>query len=156
MKNDTDKLGLLLHDASRAVRKRFEALTSHQGLSSSQWRLLAHLLRGGRMTQTRLADLLEIEPISVSRLIDRMEQGGWVRREPDPKDRRVRLVVPTERALETQTEIRAIADDVYAEALRGLPAEARAELIGMLKTVISNLGSADADICDGHSPATHS
>ncbi len=63
------------------------------GLSSAQWRLLIHVLKEERVTQARLAERLEIEPISVSRLIDRMEQAGWVMRETDPNDRRVRLIV---------------------------------------------------------------
>lgn len=139
MKQDTDRLGLLLHDAARAVRKRFEARTSHLGLSTAQWRLLAQLSREPRATQARLADLLDIEPISVSRLIDRMEQGGWVRREADPCDRRARLVVPTQKTLDAYAGITAIADEVYAEALQGIDPARRADLVTMLRTIATNL-----------------
>lgn len=145
MKQDIDRLGLLLHDATRAVRKRFEAKTSHLGLSTAQWRLLAQLSREPRATQARLADLLDIEPISVSRLIDRMEQGGWVRREADPCDRRARLVAPTEKAEAAYAGITAIADEVYGVALRGLEPGQHAELIAMLRTIILNLSDAEAE-----------
>ncbi|MEH6773822.1 MAG: MarR family transcriptional regulator [Cereibacter changlensis] len=141
-------LGLLMHDAARAIRKRFEQRTCALGLSSAQWRLLAHLSREGRAAQARLADLLEIEPISVSRLLDRMEQGGWVRREPDPSDRRVRIIVPTEKTTSAYATIKAIAEEVYAEALAGVPAENRKILIDTLCVIVSNLSS-DAD------PAPH-
>mgnify|MGYP000607290851 CR=1 FL=1 len=85
---EPDSLGLLLHDARRAVVRRFEARAASHGLSSAQWRLLFALKRLGPCTQARLAERLEIEPISVSRLIDRAEEAGWVTREADPADRR--------------------------------------------------------------------
>ena len=144
MKTGTDRLGLLLHDAARAIRKRFEQRTSGLGLSSAQWRLLAIVSREGRATQARLADLLEIEPISVSRLVDRMEQGGWVIRTHDPADRRVRIVVPTETSLSAYAEIKATANEVYDEALAGLGTTERAALIAGLNTIISNLAAPDA------------
>ena len=61
-----DGFGLLLHDAARLLRRRFEARGGEYGLSSAQWRLLVKLVREGRAAQSRLAELLEIEPISVS------------------------------------------------------------------------------------------
>ena len=72
--DETDRLGYLLHDASRLLRKRFEERAVGYGLSSAQWRLLARVFKEEGVTQARLAELLEIEPISVSRLIDRMEE----------------------------------------------------------------------------------
>ena len=85
MENRTDSLGILLHEAARAVRKAFERRVSRHGLSSAQWRMLVAVTKCAEATtQARLADLLEIEPISVSRLVDRMEASGWVERRPDP------------------------------------------------------------------------
>ena len=107
-------LGLLLHDAARALRKRFEQRTEALGLSSAQWRLLLLVCRKPGLPQSRFADALDIEPISVSRLIDRMETGGWVTRQDDPRDRRVRLVLPTDKALDAYAGIKSIADEVYA------------------------------------------
>ena len=71
-----DRLGFLIHDAARLLRKRFEAKGSAYGLSAAQWRLLVRLVKEEGVAQARLAELLEIEPISVSRLLDRMEEGG--------------------------------------------------------------------------------
>ena len=87
-------LGPLLHDAARLIRRRFEQHTADLGLSSAQWRLLIHVLKEERVTQARLAERLEIEPISVSRLIDRMVQAGWVMRETDPNSKPQRLPQP--------------------------------------------------------------
>jgi DNA-binding MarR family transcriptional regulator len=143
----------LLHDASRALRKRFEQRTSDLGLSSAQWRLLLLVCREPGCAQSRFADALDIEPISVSRLIDRMVSGGWLLRQDDPKDRRVKLVLPTPRALSAYHHIKAIADDVYAEALVGVSATEAQLLIRGLRQIIDNLTDAAEPACTAR-PAT--
>lgn len=135
----SETLGFLLTDATRAMRRRFEQRAAELGLSSSQWRLIMQLKRGGPMPQARLAELLEIEPISVSRLVDRMQEAGWVRRQPAPNDRRVKLVAPTDKALCTVSSARAIADALYDEALEGLSPETCDRLKCALQQIIRNL-----------------
>lgn len=134
-----ESLGFLLHDAARAIRRRFEARAADLGLSSAQWRCLVHLMREGPSPQARLAELLEIEPISVSRLLDRMQEGGWISREPHPADRRLRIVTATDRTAAAFAEARRIADGLYAEALEGLPPGTRETLMATLRQIISNL-----------------
>ena len=139
MKQPSDSLGLLLHDAARSLRRAFEMRAEGFGLSSAQWRLMVHVMREGQATQARLAELLEVEPISVSRLVDRMEAAGWVMRQADPADRRVRLVAPTDRMRETHQAIKAMAEEVYADALAGFSAAERDGLIDSLRRVARNL-----------------
>lgn len=139
----TRTLGFLLHDAARLVRRTFEHRGAEYGLSAAQWRLLVHLVRHEGASQARLAELLEIEPISVSRLIDRMEQAGWVTRCPDPKDRRVRIIHPTDKALQAFTSVKAMAGEVYETALAGLDAQEREILMRGLAVVAANLGEGD-------------
>jgi DNA-binding MarR family transcriptional regulator len=140
---ETRSLGLLLHDATRAVRKRFEARSASYGLTSAQWRMMIRVCKTeGGARQSHFADLLEIEPISVSRLLDRMEATGWVTRAADPGDRRVRLVFPTDKAMAVFAEFKPIADEVYAEALQGFSAEQHSMLLDSLGTIISNLAMA--------------
>lgn len=134
-----ESLGFLLHDAHRAIRRRFELRAAELGLSSAQWRCLVHLMREGPAPQARLADLLEIEPISVSRLLDRMQEGGWITRAADPTDRRVRIVTATPKTCEAFSEARKIADTIYAEALAGLPPGTRETLIATLRRIVANL-----------------
>lgn len=141
----TNTLGFLLHDATRLVRKRFELRGQAFGLSSAQWRLLVHLVREGEASQARMGELLEIEPISVSRLIDRMEQAGWVERGADPADRRVRLVRPSEKAIGAFAEVKAVAGEIYEEALQGLSAEDREILMRGLATVAANLTKTECE-----------
>jgi MarR family transcriptional regulator, transcriptional regulator for hemolysin len=138
-----DQLGLLLHDAARLLRRRFEMRAAHFGLSSAQWRLLVHVLRETRVSQARLADRMEIEPISVSRLVDRMEQAGWVARVPDPDDRRVRVIVATEKTQSLREDLKSTASAVYEEALANLDPAGRAALLSGLGSVIAALSLPD-------------
>lgn len=143
MKSDAQGLGLLLHDAARLLRKRFEARSAAFGLSSAQWRMMVHVCKLGSAPQSRLADLLEIEPISASRLLERMEQQGWVMRQGDPGDRRVRLVLPTAKALQAFDHMKTIADTVYAEALSGLADDDRHTLMMALSAIVGNLSGGE-------------
>lgn len=135
----TDRLGFLIHDAHRLLRRRFEARAAGYGLSSAQWRLLVRLVKDEGSTQARLAEFLEIEPISVSRLVDRMEAGGWVARRQDASDRRVRMVFPTEKSRSAFAAVKAIAGEIYDEALAGLADAERRALIGGLARIVENL-----------------
>lgn len=142
---ESRSLGLLLHDATRAVRKRFETRSASFGLTSAQWRMMVHVCKTeGGAPQSHFAELLEIEPISVSRLLDRMEVLGWVVRQSDPNDRRVRRVLPTAKALAAHKYIKTIADDVYAEALAGVPPDQRKLLMDALGTISANLAKAES------------
>jgi MarR family transcriptional regulator for hemolysin len=145
----TDSLGFLLHDAQRLLRKRFEARGARYGLSAAQWRLLVMLVKEEGAPQARLAEILEIEPISVSRLVDRMEAGGWVTRKQDANDRRIRIVFPTEKSRDAFADVKSIAGEVYEEALAGLSAGERRTLMKGLARIIDNLG-------DGESPGRSS
>lgn len=139
-----DRLGTLFQDISRKLWGRFELRTAEHGLSAAQWRLLGHVLRDGPSTQIALASLLGVEPISVSRLIDRMEQQGWVRREAHPEDRRARIVVATDRARAVGPAVRTIAEELYDEALAGLDEDERRALHSALLKITENLQSAGA------------
>jgi MarR family transcriptional regulator for hemolysin len=143
---EIETFGPLVHDAARLLRKRFEARGRDMGLSSAQWRLLIRLLREGPTTQARLAELLEVEPISVSRLVDRMATAGWVERRKDPSDRRVHIVAPTDKALGAMDAIRKIANEVYAEAIVGVSPGARQQMIGTLRLIVENLSQCDEPV----------
>lgn len=134
-----EKLAPLLQEASRKLWARFEHRTASHGLSAAQWRLLGQLLREGPSTQTALASLLEVEPISVSRLIDRMEQGGWLRREAHPEDRRARIVVATDKARRIGPEAKQIIETIYDETLAGLTDDDRRVFHAALLKITENL-----------------
>ena len=146
-----DRLGFLLHDAARLMRRRFEARASGFGLSAAQWRLLVRVAKEEGVAQARLAELLEIEPISVSRLIDRMQEGGWIERRADATDRRVRTIYPTAKSRAAYAKVKSLAGEVYEEALAGLSPEARRALVDGLARVIDNLSDGEvAQPCEPH------
>jgi MarR family transcriptional regulator for hemolysin len=139
-----DRLGFLIHDVQRLMRKRFEGRASGLGLSSAQWRLMVRVAKEEGITQARLAELLEIEPISVSRLVDRMEEGGWIERRQDATDRRVRMIFPTGKASAAYAEVKSLAGEVYEESLTGVAPEDRRILIRVLDTIVQNLTDGEA------------
>jgi len=144
MQNMEQSLGFLISDTARLMRRRFDQRARHLGLTRAQWQVLAHLQRNEGINQIGLADLLDVEPITLCRTIDRMEEGGWVERRPDPNDRRARLLFLTERARPFIADMRAIAEEIYAEALAALPADARITLTEILTAMRTNLSARPA------------
>jgi DNA-binding MarR family transcriptional regulator len=132
-------LGALMNDSARLLRRRFDQRARHLGLTRAQWNVIATLYRNEGINQASLAERLEVEPITLCRQIDRMEEGGWIERHPDPNDRRARLPRLTAQALAILEQGRAIANGVYDEALAGLPPEAQGQLLALLAHVRSNL-----------------
>src|SRR5215207_31713 len=93
-------LGFLVHDVARLLRKRLEqrARAAGIGLTRAQWQALANIARCEGINQAGLAAILDVEPITLGRLLDRMEASGLVERRHDPRDRRQRNLFLTERA----------------------------------------------------------
>jgi DNA-binding MarR family transcriptional regulator len=137
-------LGLLLHDATRLIRRRFEARSVEYGLTTAQWRLMVLVCKSeGGAQQSRFAELLDIEPITASRMIDKMEAQGWLSRALDPADRRIKRVHPTEKAMAAFAHVKTHADAVYGEALEGLDEAERAALYAALIRISENLSKAE-------------
>jgi len=102
-------LGFLLADTSRLMRKRFDRRARALSLTRAQWRVMALLSRHEGINQTALADRLDIEPITLGRHIDRLEENTWVERRPDPDDRRMWRIFLTEKAQPVLDELEDIA-----------------------------------------------
>lgn len=93
----------LLHDVARLMRIDADKRARAQGMTRAQWGILIWLDRQPGLSQKELSELLEVEPITVARLIDRLEARGMVERRPDPRDRRIwrlHLLPPAHTALE--------------------------------------------------------
>lgn len=138
--NDAKRsFGFLLYDAARLLRRNFERRAKGSGLTRAQWSVLAHLCHQEGIRQAVLADILDVEPITVCRLIDKLEAAGWVERRHDPADRRVRTLYLTPQAHEVIDEMRAYGAATVDDALAGLPEAARETLIDLLIRVRANL-----------------
>jgi MarR family transcriptional regulator, transcriptional regulator for hemolysin len=79
----------LLYDVARTMRTRADQRARARGMTRAQWVILARLERQPGLTQNEMAAIVEVEPITIARLVDRLEARGLVVRKADPKDRRV-------------------------------------------------------------------
>ncbi|MGE0422351.1 MAG: MarR family winged helix-turn-helix transcriptional regulator [Reyranellaceae bacterium] len=144
MPNQTPTLGFLLHDVARLLRKRFEQNARGSGLTRSQWQVLAYLERNQGIHQSGLADLLDIEPITLTRIVDKLEALGLIERCPHPTDRRVRLLRLAPAAHDKLVQMHKLGEMTRAEALAGLPEADRRQLLASLQILKTNL----ADACE--------
>src|SRR5262245_61576649 len=134
--------GFLLYDSARLLRRDFDRRARAIGLTRAQWSVLAHLSRNEGISQAGLADILDIEPITLGRLIDRLEDAGWVERRPHATDRRVYMLYLTPKAWPLIAQIRALSAETRAVALAGISAVEQALLVEILTRVRANLSEA--------------
>lgn len=139
----TQDLGFLMYETSRLLRRELDRRLKPLGLTQVQWRALAILSRQEGINQATLAERLEVRPITLGRLIDRLEAAGWVERRPDPGDRRACRLYLTSQVQPLLTQIRAEAREVRKAALDNLEPEVRATLMSALRGIKQNL-SGDA------------
>ena len=132
-------LGFVLHDVARLLRKRFEQRARDLGLTRSQWQTLAYLSQNEGIHQGGLADILEIEPITLVRILDKLEARGLVERRQHAADRRIWLLFLTPEAYPLLTEIRGIGEVTRGEALTGISDQERAQLLNTLLIMKANL-----------------
>jgi DNA-binding MarR family transcriptional regulator len=142
--NDSDfdfnrSFGFVLHETARMLSKRYDQRSKSLGLTRAQCQVLAYLVYHEGINQAGLAELLELEPISLGRLIDRMAQAGWVERRPDPQDRRAWRLFVTEKAKPLFAEMITIGRDVRAEALAGFTPEESDKIMDLLLRARRNL-----------------
>jgi DNA-binding MarR family transcriptional regulator len=131
--------GFVLYEAARLYSKRFDQKARALGLSRAQCHVLFRLAVNEGTNQARLAELLELEPISLARMIDRMEEAGWVERRSDPADRRARLLYLKPKAKPIFERILALGAETRGEALSGISQAERDRMIDLLTRVRSNL-----------------
>jgi DNA-binding MarR family transcriptional regulator len=131
--------GFLVKDVSRLSALNFERHAEATGLTLAQWKVMAYLKRHQGITQVRLAELTDTDPMTLVRLLDRMERDGWVERRPDPEDRRARRLYLLPSAEPLLRRMWPMADRARAEALAGLSEPEREQLMNMLELIHSNL-----------------
>ena len=132
-------LGFLLHDVARLLRTRFEQNGRGLGLTRSQWQLMAHLARNQGIQQGALAELLEVEAITLTRIVDRLEASGLVERRAHHRDRRVRQLYLTPKAEPLLDDMKRIGALTRDEALQGISKSNHEQLIATLADMKSNL-----------------
>jgi MarR family transcriptional regulator, transcriptional regulator for hemolysin len=114
------RLGYLIHDVSRLRRMMFDRALAPLGITRSQWWVLAFISRKDGMPQTQLANELDVGKVAVGALIDRLESAGFVIRQADPVDRRIKRVYVTKQARGFLEKLRKETDKFNAKIVNGI------------------------------------
>jgi MarR family transcriptional regulator, transcriptional regulator for hemolysin len=131
--------GFLLHDVTRLYQRRFEQRSAQLSLTLPQCKTLSLLARNEGISQRQLADLADIDAMSIVRILDRMEADGWVERRADPQDRRARRLAVTAKARPLLDQILEMGTATRTEGLAGLDGQQRDQLVSMLERCQLNL-----------------
>ena len=142
MDENLPTVGFLLHTCARLLAKRFEQNSQGSGLTLSQWKVLVKLSMNEGINQAGLADLLDVEPITLGRSVDKLQALKLIERRPHPTDRRSWLLHLTPAAAEKIQLAKQIGDATRGEALAGISLEDRERLLKTLQRVEENLAKA--------------
>jgi MarR family transcriptional regulator, transcriptional regulator for hemolysin len=127
--------GFLLRDVHRLYAKHFERYAREIELTLPQCKVLGHLSRNEGISQARLAELTDTDPMTLVRTLDRMQQDQWIERRPDPEDRRAHRLYLREAAKPIMARMWKLADQARQEALSALSVAEREQLLDLLERV---------------------
>ncbi|HEY2622192.1 MAG TPA: MarR family transcriptional regulator [Dyella sp.] len=136
--------GYLLNDVTLLFRKHFDRRAVKFGLTRAQWRATKMLYYREGLRQTELAELLEMEPIAVGRVIDRLQAAGFVERRPDPKDRRAWRLYVTDQARGVIADMELIAQGLRKDATIGVDVAEMEQAMAVLNRIKENLQALEA------------
>lgn len=132
-------IDFLVHDVAHLLRREFNRSMHETGLTEAGWRVIVHLYRQQGVNQATLAGLLDVQPISLGRLIDRLEKRGFVVRRADPADRRAVALYLTDKALPLLQTGAETGENLRKMALQGLSETEQERLVDMLLLMRTNL-----------------
>ena len=136
--------GFLVTDVTRLLRKHFDRRAVRFNLTRAQWRALKRLSHSEGMRQNELAEQLEMEPIAIGRVIDRLQKAGFVERRADPADRRAWRLYLTSRAHAVVDDMEQISTELFRHAQRGVSAADMRTMIDVLGRMKDNLNALDS------------
>ena len=142
-------MGFLIADVARLMRRNFDRRAQQIGLSRAQWQVLAWLKRNEGISQAALADLLEMSPMTLVRLIDKLESAGLVQRRPKPGDRRSYQLYLADHAHPMLDRLWEMGAETRRQAQGGMSKAQETMLVDMLHTLRRNLVEADSDSANG-------
>ena len=134
-----ENLAWEIAETAHAVRRAYDRRAATLGVTRAQWRVLLRLSRNPGLRQVELADMLDVEPITLCRIIDRLEEAGLVERQRDPLDRRARRLALTPLAEPLLDGLRGVATEMGDEAFDGLAPSQIETLRALLERVRQNL-----------------
>jgi DNA-binding MarR family transcriptional regulator len=137
--DDENYIGYTITDVARLMRTVFERRVRAFGLTRAQWLVIARVHRRPGLSQSEVADLLEIEKAPAGRLIDRMQAKGWLERRDDSSDRRVNRLHLTAEGERLHAAIWPIAEATVDDAMSDLSAKEQRQLTGLMTRVKAKL-----------------
>jgi DNA-binding MarR family transcriptional regulator len=133
--------GFLLNDVAQLYTRRFEERARGLSLTLAQCKTLAVLAAFEGVNQKRLAEISEITPAHLVRILDRIEAGGWAQRRSHPRDRRAHSLAMTESAQAVVQSIWVVINETHADALKGFTSDELETLMELLRRVHANLAA---------------
>jgi MarR family transcriptional regulator for hemolysin len=149
MEDRQRNFGFLLKEVSRRYVNRFEVRAVEIPLNLAQAKALVRLEKNEGVSQARLAELAEVDPMTMVRILDRMEAEGLLERRPDPADRRARCLYLTAKAKPILNEIWRLSDEIRAEIFAGVGEAERDQFMTVLERLYDNISQ-----LEGVAPST--
>ena len=136
-----DSIPFEIAETAHALRRAFDRRAASLGVTRAQWKVLFRLSRSPGLRQVELADMLDVEPITLSRIVDRLEEAGHVERIADPADRRAWRLQVTERAKPLVAKLRALGSELVEDAFAGIEPEEISRVREVLARVRENIAA---------------
>ena len=137
-----ETLPLEIGETAHALRKSFDRRASALGATRAQWKVLFKLSRKPGLRQVELADILDVEPITLCRIVDRLEEAGLIQRVRDPADRRAWRLEVTQKAEPLIAKLRALAEEMTTQAFAGLEPRQLESMRAQLAKIRDNISAA--------------
>ena len=145
MNDDIDDLrhgfSFLIHDSTRLLNRYYDRRVRHYGINRTQWTLLTYLSRYEGISQTKLAEYMDLAAMTLTRQIDKLEEDGLLVRKQDPKDRRTNLIYLSEKSVPLMNHLHEIAVESKRIALKGFDDTEKEQLRRFLLRMRENLMS---------------
>src|SRR5215475_2948235 len=136
------ELAFVINDVARLLRSNADQKAAQFGMTRAKWAVLARLDRFEGLKQNELADMLDLQPITLTRLLDRLADNGLIERRPDPADRRAKRLFLTPAARPLLERLSGLGEELMDTALAGLDAPEVAALLANLSAIKENLRQA--------------
>ena len=140
-----ENLPFEIAETAHALRRAFDRRAATLGVTRAQWKVLFRLSRMPGLRQVDLADQLDVEPITLCRIIDRLEDAGLVERRRDPADRRAWRLEVTTKAVPLVVQLRALAEELMGEAFAGIEEAELEQVRRTLEQMRENIAGADTN-----------
>ena len=133
------EFGFILNDVARLLRTYADYRAAQFGITRAQWAVLVRLDRSEGLNQSGLAEMLDLQPITLTRLLDKLCDSGLIERRPDPDDRRAKRLFLTSAARPLLEQLGSLGENTMAGALEGVAPEDIERMVSQLEVVRENL-----------------